>query len=105
MTVTAADRPMPAQMGWHPWYRRQLDRGEPVELPESARVEGPNGAFVETEISREGRTLTARRTVVVPLMRVSPEGYPALVNFARTADVLEGRALRVRLGGGSRAPR
>jgi aldose 1-epimerase len=32
MTITAADRAMPAQMGWHPWYRRQLDRGEPVEL-------------------------------------------------------------------------
>ena len=32
MEIFADDRPMPAQMGWHPWYRRQLDRGGPVEL-------------------------------------------------------------------------
>lgn len=32
MTVTAGDVAMPAQMGWHPWYRRELDRGEPLEL-------------------------------------------------------------------------
>ena len=32
MTVTAGDVPMPAQMGWHPWYRRELDRGTPLTL-------------------------------------------------------------------------
>lgn len=32
MTVTAADMAMPAQLGWHPWYRRELDRGEPLSL-------------------------------------------------------------------------
>ncbi len=32
MTVTAGDQPMPAQLGWHPWYRRQLDRGEPLSI-------------------------------------------------------------------------
>ena len=30
--VHAGDRPMPAMAGWHPWFRRQLDRGRPVEL-------------------------------------------------------------------------
>lgn len=32
MAVTAGERAMPAQMGWHPWYRRELDRGEPLAL-------------------------------------------------------------------------
>lgn len=32
MTVHADEQEMPVLMGWHPWYRRQLDRGETVEL-------------------------------------------------------------------------
>ena len=32
MAVTAGEQAMPAQMGWHPWYRRELDRGVPLEL-------------------------------------------------------------------------
>ncbi len=32
MTIHAGDRPMPAQLGWHPWYRRQLDRGSALEI-------------------------------------------------------------------------
>lgn len=32
MEVHAADRPMPASCGWHPWWSRQLGRGDPVEL-------------------------------------------------------------------------
>jgi len=31
--VHAGDQPMPAMAGWHPWFRRQLDRGD------TARVE------------------------------------------------------------------
>ena len=27
-----ADEPFPATAGWHPWFRRRLDRGGPVEL-------------------------------------------------------------------------
>lgn len=32
MEVHADERPMPASCGWHPWWRRHLDRGEPLEL-------------------------------------------------------------------------
>lgn len=36
LTVTAVveadDRPMPAMIGWHPWFRRALERGRPAEL-------------------------------------------------------------------------
>jgi len=32
MEVHATDRPMPASLGWHPWWARRLDRGEPVEV-------------------------------------------------------------------------
>lgn len=32
MTITAGEVPMPAQFGWHPWYRRELDRGEPLSI-------------------------------------------------------------------------
>ena len=32
MEVHAHDGPMPAACGWHPWWARHLDRGEPLEL-------------------------------------------------------------------------
>ena len=32
LRVHAADGPMPASCGWHPWFRRQLARGEPAQL-------------------------------------------------------------------------
>ncbi len=32
MEVHADRAPMPASCGWHPWWRRDLGRGEPVEL-------------------------------------------------------------------------
>lgn len=31
MTIEA-NEPFPAQLGWHPWYRRQLDRGEALTV-------------------------------------------------------------------------
>jgi len=30
--VLESATPFPATLGWHPWFRRQLDRGEPVVL-------------------------------------------------------------------------
>ncbi len=30
--VHAGDRPMPAMIGWHPWFRRELDRGATAEV-------------------------------------------------------------------------
>ena len=32
LEVHAEGRSMPAMVGWHPWFRRQLDRGEPAQL-------------------------------------------------------------------------
>ncbi len=32
MEVHAADRPMPASCGWHPWWQRELERGEALEV-------------------------------------------------------------------------
>ena len=32
ITIANSDRTMPALTGWHPWFRRQLDRGEPASL-------------------------------------------------------------------------
>jgi aldose 1-epimerase len=32
MEVHASDGPMPASCGWHPWWSRELVRGDPVEL-------------------------------------------------------------------------
>ncbi len=34
--VHSHDQAMPAMAGWHPWFQRQLDRGEPAELSFSA---------------------------------------------------------------------
>ena len=44
--VTADDEPFPAACGWHPWWRRRLSRGGPVEVEvdaESMWVRGPDG--------------------------------------------------------------
>jgi aldose 1-epimerase len=32
LTVVAGDRAMPAVVGWHPWFRRKLERGGALEL-------------------------------------------------------------------------
>ncbi len=32
ISITNDERSMPALTGWHPWFRRQLDRGEPAQL-------------------------------------------------------------------------
>lgn len=32
LEVWAEDEPFPASCGWHPWWRRRLSRGAPVEL-------------------------------------------------------------------------
>ncbi len=32
MEVHAARAPMPASCGWHPWWHREIGRGDPVEL-------------------------------------------------------------------------
>jgi aldose 1-epimerase len=32
MEVRATDRPMPASLGWHPWWARRVARGEPLEV-------------------------------------------------------------------------
>lgn len=32
MTITAGEQAMPAQLGWHPWYRRDIGVGEMLSL-------------------------------------------------------------------------
>jgi aldose 1-epimerase len=32
LEVWAEDEPFPASCGWHPWWRRRLSRGQPVQL-------------------------------------------------------------------------
>ncbi len=32
ISINAGEQPMPALTGWHPWFRRQLDRGAPAQL-------------------------------------------------------------------------
>jgi aldose 1-epimerase len=32
LAVTAADRPMPAMVGWHPWFRRRLLQDRSIEV-------------------------------------------------------------------------
>jgi len=53
MEVHAAERAMPASCGWHPWWSRYLDRGEPLEVELHAdgmyRLDGegiPSGEIV-----------------------------------------------------------
>lgn len=70
MTIHADEQPMPAQLGWHPWYRRQLDRGGPLtvdfaadamytvddaQLPTGELVTPPDGPWDDTftEVSQQ----------------------------------------------------
>ena len=53
MEVHATDRAMPVSCGWHPWWNRNLDRGEPLEVEVHAdrmyRLDGegiPSGEVV-----------------------------------------------------------
>jgi aldose 1-epimerase len=53
MEVHATERAMPVSCGWHPWWSRSLDRGEPLEVELHAaamyRVDGegiPSGEVV-----------------------------------------------------------
>jgi aldose 1-epimerase len=32
LTVAAGDRDLPASLGWHPWFRRRLERGRQLQL-------------------------------------------------------------------------
>ena len=32
LEIWAEDEPFPASCGWHPWWRRRLGRGEPLQL-------------------------------------------------------------------------
>jgi len=46
LEVTAHDEAFPASCGWHPWWRRRLSRGGPVQVDvdaESMWVRGPDG--------------------------------------------------------------
>lgn len=52
--VHAGEEPMPAMAGWHPWFRRQLDRGASAEIAFQAdsayELDGdsiPTGDFTE----------------------------------------------------------
>ncbi len=54
LELHAGSQPMPGQVGWHPWFRRRLDRGAPVEVDFTAEsiyeVDDdmiPTGAFGE----------------------------------------------------------
>ena len=42
--VGADDEPFPASCGWHPWWRRRLGRGGPLELDLDARSMWQRGA-------------------------------------------------------------
>jgi len=49
MEVHAAEAAMPASCGWHPWWSRQLARGEPVEVElHSAAMYQRNGDGIPT---------------------------------------------------------
>ena len=46
LEVSAEDEPFPAACGWHPWWRRRLSRGGPLEVEldaESMWLRGPDG--------------------------------------------------------------
>jgi aldose 1-epimerase len=56
LEVWAHDEPFPASCGWHPWWRRQLSRGEPVEIEVDAGAVWARGSdgIPSGELERPG---------------------------------------------------
>jgi len=43
ITVTALETAFPVVVGWHPWFRREIGRGEPLEWAMSASAQAERG--------------------------------------------------------------
>lgn len=64
-----------------------------IEAPSDVSLEGPNGARFQMRARRDRDSVTVSRRLILPRMRVDPEGYPALTEFARATDEAERREL------------
>jgi aldose 1-epimerase len=53
LAVTTEGTPFPAEVGWHPWFRRRLSRGEPLAWSMNARFVKERGP----DMLPTGRTL------------------------------------------------
>ena len=76
--------------------RARLEGSAPATSMPAVELEGPGGARFTSRATTTGDALVVRRRVQVPLMRVSPERYPALAQFARRADAAEAREIPLR---------
>ncbi|MFW6051760.1 MAG: DUF3857 domain-containing protein [Myxococcota bacterium] len=70
---------------------------EPPSGRRPVRLEGPGGADFAMRIRQKRRALVIERRSRVPVMRVSPEDYPAWAAFCRAADEAAGRELPLEL--------
>jgi aldose 1-epimerase len=58
MTITGGPTDQPVTFGWHPWFRRKLDRGQPLDL----RVDMSQATMFE----RDGDGIATKDQVDVP---------------------------------------
>jgi cellulose synthase operon protein C len=76
----------------------ELPAGARAARPQApAHLRGPGGAEVKVRTEQRGQTIVIERELKVPLMRVSPEGYPAWAAFCRGADEAANREVHLTL--------
>ena len=71
---------------------RHPGRATPIEAVE---LVGPGGARFEMSVDAAEGTTTITRKLLVPMMRVEPNAYPAFAAWAREVDGAEARELRL----------
>jgi len=65
--------------------------------PADVAVRGPTGARFRLAGERGEDSITMRRRIVLPVMRVTPSEYPGFARFCRAVDQAEARELSISL--------
>ena len=76
--------------------RIRVEGRAPASSLGPVEIQGPDGARFVARASTTDDALVVRRSLTLPLMRVTPEQYPALARFVRQTDAAEAREIPLR---------
>ncbi len=71
-----------------------IEAGAQIILPENSLIINEFG-YYSTFYEWEGNSILVRRSLLLPPQEISPERYPAFVEFCRTIDQLERREITI----------
>ena len=101
--ITVADRTLPLLLDTETTQQMKVT----VTLPPGTRLDGGAGPAVTLDgpfghyqrtVAAKGDTLTIHDDLVLALVRVKPDAYPALARFCAKVDTAQGQDLPVRVG-------